>query len=449
MPVISTGYITDVVNGMSINSSKKCHSANYNNNTSRDIKYIVMHYTGNAQKDTASNNANYFATGSRSASAHFFVDDTSIYQSVELRDTAWHCGCSSGYKTSCRNANSIGIEMCCTAGNYKISETTQINAAYLCAEMCKKVGINASAVDTYVLRHYDVVKTNKKCPAQFVDDPSQWTRFKTWVKNILNTGSHTGTTSTSASGQLYRVRKSWNDASSQIGAFSSLENAKAVCKDGYYVFDSNGNVVYPVSSSTSTSSNGLYRVRKTWADASSQLGAFTSLDNAKAACKDGYSVFDSNGNVVYTKSSSSSSSSSSISNSSSTDTKELIKIGQQHAVNFTGVKIAIDGIVGSDTKEMKIRVLQRAMNLDYGNTITEDGIWGTKTQNKLGSHYVAKGEKQYMVTAAEILMYLNGIDPAGLELPGIYGSGLVNAAKKKFGGSGTRISASNFMTLAR
>lgn len=199
-------------------------------------------------------------------------------------------------------------------------------------------------------------------------------------------------------------------------------------------------------SNTSTSnSGGLYRVRKSWSDAGSQIGAFSSLDNAKAACKDGYSVFDSAGNVVYTKSSSNgtSSNNSSVSN----NTKELIKIGQQHAINFTGVKIAVDGIVGSDTNEMKVRVLQRGLNLDYGNSIAEDGIVGTNTRKKLGSHYVQRGEKQYMVTVAEILMYLNGIDPDGLELPGVYGSGLTNAAKKKFGGNGQRISASNFLAL--
>lgn len=47
------------------------------------------------------------------------------------------------------------------------------------------------------------------------------------------------------SGELYRVRKSWGDAASQIGAFAVLENAIKVCKTGYSVFDSKGNVVYP------------------------------------------------------------------------------------------------------------------------------------------------------------------------------------------------------------
>lgn len=43
----------------------------------------------------------------------------------------------------------------------------------------------------------------------------------------------------------------------------------------------------------------LYRVRKSWSDAKSQLGACMVLDNAKKACKEGYSVFDSKGSVVY------------------------------------------------------------------------------------------------------------------------------------------------------
>lgn len=52
------------------------------------------------------------------------------------------------------------------------------------------------------------------------------------------------------SGEMYRVRKSWSDAKSQIGAYSVLENAKSNCPVGYFVFDSKGNVVYSNGSST-------------------------------------------------------------------------------------------------------------------------------------------------------------------------------------------------------
>ncbi len=46
-----------------------------------------------------------------------------------------------------------------------------------------------------------------------------------------------------------------------------------------------------------------YRVRKSWADASSQKGAFKSLDNAKKCADEnpGYSVFNESGKAVYTR----------------------------------------------------------------------------------------------------------------------------------------------------
>lgn len=46
---------------------------------------------------------------------------------------------------------------------------------------------------------------------------------------------------------IYRIRKSWSDARSQIGAYSNLENAKKNCPQGYFVFDANGKVVYPTA----------------------------------------------------------------------------------------------------------------------------------------------------------------------------------------------------------
>lgn len=57
-----------------------------------------------------------------------------------------------------------------------------------------------------------------------------------------------------ATTSFYRVRKSWKDATSQIGAYTNLESAKAVCDahNGYYVFDANGNAVYPTVSDETT-----------------------------------------------------------------------------------------------------------------------------------------------------------------------------------------------------
>ena len=51
---------------------------------------------------------------------------------------------------------------------------------------------------------------------------------------------------------LYRVRKTWDDAKSQIGAFGILENAKNVADSnpGYSVFDYQGNKIYPEESAS-------------------------------------------------------------------------------------------------------------------------------------------------------------------------------------------------------
>lgn len=58
-------------------------------------------------------------------------------------------------------------------------------------------------------------------------------------------GSASTPTEKPTSGELYRVRKTWKDAASQIGAFAILENAIKACKSGYSVFDSKGNKIYP------------------------------------------------------------------------------------------------------------------------------------------------------------------------------------------------------------
>lgn len=111
--------------------------------------------------------------------------------------------------------------------------------------------------------------------------------------------------------------------------------------------------------------------------------------------------------------------------------KFCIAIGQQSANNFVGHDfIEADGIVGAQTRRMMVRVLQHALNLDYNAGLVEDGILGNATISALGNHYITLGETQYMVTAAEILMYIRGIDPNGLETPGTYGQGLQRASGK-------------------
>ena len=67
------------------------------------------------------------------------------------------------------------------------------------------------------------------------------------VKDQWKPTSSTPVTPTPATTKYYRVRKSWKDKTSQIGAFTVFQNARN-CVDanpGYAAYDDNGNQVYP------------------------------------------------------------------------------------------------------------------------------------------------------------------------------------------------------------
>ena len=183
MRTINDGFPIKQFNGIDIDTSIQSSSANYYTYSSRLVKFIVIHYTGN-KKDTAKNNATFFHNGARKSSANYFMDEAECYQSVALNNAAWAVGGTSVYKhADCRNKNSISIEMCCS-GNSIVSEKTINNTAYLCAELCKYIGITADTVDIFVLRHYDV--WDKQCPAQWAtENNSGWIAFKEKVKSIL------------------------------------------------------------------------------------------------------------------------------------------------------------------------------------------------------------------------------------------------------------------------
>ena len=103
--------------------------------------------------------------------------------------------------------------------------------------------------------------------------------------------------------------------------------------------------------------------------------------------------------------------------------------GQIHLNNFTGAGIDIDGLYGPDTKKGGIMVLQTAINMDYRAGLAIDGILGAMTLQALGSHFVCRGECQYMVTALEILLMLKGYNTQ-VECPGSFGSGLEAAVRQ-------------------
>ena len=107
-----------------------------------------------------------------------------------------------------------------------------------------------------------------------------------------------------------------------------------------------------------------------------------------------------------------------------------IRQGQTAANKFVGAGLTITGVRDAATKKAGIKVLQKAMNLDYGSGLAVDGVWAPATEAALGNHYVKSGETQYMVTACQILLLIRGFNPNGVEYPGTFGSGCLAAVKK-------------------
>lgn len=128
-----------------------------------------------------------------------------------------------------------------------------------------------------------------------------------------NAGSGSGATTPPPTNnkELYRVRKSWADAASQLGAYSNLDSAKALCdqNSGYSVYNQAGTKVHPVEVVTPppTSNTGKYLNLKPhmakWA-VYNQNGPYTSAHKIGEVlpAKFGglsYKVLSEKGNDVY------------------------------------------------------------------------------------------------------------------------------------------------------
>lgn len=154
---------------------KRISQFNYSSRYGSKIEYLILHDTGNF-KDTAKNNADYFFGGNRSASAHYFVDETSIYQVVEEENSAWHVGDGKGMN-GITNSNSIGIEMC-NSGGYVAKATIDITIE-LVRGLMKKYNIDTN----HVKRHYDASK--KICPRSMSDNAwALWNDFKQQLEGV-------------------------------------------------------------------------------------------------------------------------------------------------------------------------------------------------------------------------------------------------------------------------
>lgn len=143
-----------------------------------DIKYLVIHDTGNTSPGAdAEAHYRYLQTATRYGSAHYYLDDKKIIQTIGDSHTAWSIGDKWGYANNpnrikdALNSNSISVELCINADIDKAKAYK--NLVELTKNLMKKFNIPHERV----IRHFDA--TGKMCPGSWSGNNwAKWWQFK-------------------------------------------------------------------------------------------------------------------------------------------------------------------------------------------------------------------------------------------------------------------------------
>lgn len=207
-------------------------SPNYNVRD-RKISKITIHYTG-CVNPSLEGIGNSFAQPEREASSNYAIDSNGrVGLYVEEKNRSW----ASSNRENDMMAVTIEVANDGGAPDWHVSDKALAKLIDLCVDICKRNGIpklNYTGDSSgNVTRHNMFVPTN--CPGPYLQ------RKLPYIASEVNKRLGAGE-------EMYRIRKSWDDVKSQIGAYKNLENAKNACPAGYYVFNSKGGVVYPAIS---------------------------------------------------------------------------------------------------------------------------------------------------------------------------------------------------------
>lgn len=236
------------------------------------VKGLMLHSVGCPQPKASVFIKNWNSPSYGSACVHGFIDgnDGTVYQTLPWNHRGWHCG--SGSKGSGNNTH-IGIEMCEPAcikytggANFTCSDTaaakavakrTYEAAVELFAYLCRQYNLNPTG-DGVIISHREGhsrgIASNHGDPEHLWNGLGMGYTMDGFRKAVKAAMDGSGV-SESEEGGWYRVRKSWADAKSQKGAFKVLANARK-CADenpGYSVYDESGTAVY----SSQGSGNGF------------------------------------------------------------------------------------------------------------------------------------------------------------------------------------------------
>lgn len=249
---IKTNYMTE--NGL------------YNPNKIIDVWGMILHSVG-CPVDKAEEWWDRWNKPSYSAAlVHGFIDDNEADIAVPCMVTkgkaqkAYHVACDSTHN------HYLGFEMCecgeikyLNGSNWDKSNKKEVvayaqktykNAVELFAKLCQFHGLDPLA-DGVILSHHEAHQrgiASGHADVEHIWDYADLTmdQFRKDVKAAMNGETVNIPDSPEPIVSMYRVRTSWSNAASQIGAFENLEYAKRLAESnpGYNVYDSNGKFVF-------------------------------------------------------------------------------------------------------------------------------------------------------------------------------------------------------------
>ncbi len=261
-------------------------SPNHSGQRTHSIDRITPHCV--VGQCTAEGLGDWFAKASTQASSNYGIDKNGrVGLYVEEKNRSW---CSS---SNANDQRAVTIE-CASDTNepYWMNDKVYASLIKLCVDICKRNGkkkllwfANKDKTLNYAPKSDEMVITvhrwfaNKSCPGNWLY--ARLGNLATKVTVELS-GVTPDAENKKPATQMYRVRKSWSDAKSQLGAYKVLDNAKKKVDEnsGYKVFDASGNVVYPAASTPAPipSKDTSYKVQVSIANLNIRKGPGTNYD---------------------------------------------------------------------------------------------------------------------------------------------------------------------------
>ena len=340
-------------------------SPNYTAMSNKKNEVIVIHHM--AGKLTVEQCGNVFAPSSRKASSNYGIDGNGrIGLYVEEKNRSW----ATSSRAIDSRAITIEVANSVAGGNWPVSDKAMASLINLCVDICKRNGIKklnyTGDKNGNLQMHKWYAATG--CPGAYLE--SKFPYIANEVNKRLN-GSTTpslpevsGTYTVQKGDTLSSIARKYGTTYQKLAELNGIQDPSKI-----YV----GQVLKVTGTST------------------------PALPDTKPETP-------------------------------STSVNQIVKDGQIHARNFAASGLSADGIRGANTIKAGIKVLQQAMNLDYGAGLALDGKWGKKSESALGRHTVCRGEKQYMVTALQILLMLKGYYCNGVD--GHFGAGCEKAVRQ-------------------